>query len=363
MNICIFGDSITWGARLPFRVGWANLLRNHLEKVSDDFFSVYDLGIDKNTSTDLLERFEVEARARNPEVIIFAIGTNDSSFISTKNKPMTELVLFEENLRNLSSLAKKYTSRIIFVGLTKGDDNITNPLPQSTTGKSYDKDNIDKYSQIIKKVCETDNLTYIDLKNSLVARDFADGLHPNESGHKKIFKAVSEKIDLILDVDSKREYSVVNERDEVVGEKQKEAIDKNDIFRVSGLWISNGLGEILIAQRQFHKKNDSGKWGPAAACFVENNETYEQAILKAAKNELDLKNLHLNLSKKMFLDGENRFFCQWFESNMVDGENIVINNHEVFKTQWIALDKLIIWVKKEPHLFVQDFEKYLKIFS
>jgi len=34
MNICIFGDSIAWGAWLPFRVSWANLLRNYLEKTS-----------------------------------------------------------------------------------------------------------------------------------------------------------------------------------------------------------------------------------------------------------------------------------------------------------------------------------------
>jgi len=30
--ICIFGNSTAWGRGLPSRVGWANPLRNYLEK-------------------------------------------------------------------------------------------------------------------------------------------------------------------------------------------------------------------------------------------------------------------------------------------------------------------------------------------
>jgi hypothetical protein len=43
MIICTFGDSITWGPRLPFRVAWANLLRNHLEKIDNLFLRDWEL--------------------------------------------------------------------------------------------------------------------------------------------------------------------------------------------------------------------------------------------------------------------------------------------------------------------------------
>ncbi|MFZ5437611.1 MAG: GDSL-type esterase/lipase family protein [Patescibacteria group bacterium] len=362
MNICVFGDSITWGAKLPFRVGWANLLRNHLEKVSDEFFSVYDLGIDKNTSTDLLKRFDQEAQARNPAVIIFAIGTNDAAFIRVKEQPITPINIFRENLNLLSGLAKKHTSRIIFVGLAKGDDQITNPLPQSTTGKSYDKANLNQYSQVIKKVCEKENFTFIDLQAILTDTDFADGLHPNVVGHEKIFQAVAEKLDIILDVDTKKKYAIVNHQDEVVAEKLKEAVAEKDIFRVSSLWLKNQTGEVLLAQRAFHKKNDPGKWGPAAASFVESDQTYEQAIVKAAENELDLKNLALEKKTKLFLSGDNQFFCQWFISS-VENSEINFNKNEIAKIKWLKLEELRQWFTKEPHLFVQDFAKYLQLFS
>ena len=73
-NICIFGDSITWGPRLTFRVAWANLLRNHLEKSATELFRVYDLGVDMDTTRNVLARIEIESTARKPAIIIFNIG-------------------------------------------------------------------------------------------------------------------------------------------------------------------------------------------------------------------------------------------------------------------------------------------------
>jgi len=35
MSICVFGDSIGWGAYDPINGGWATLLRNHLDEVLD----------------------------------------------------------------------------------------------------------------------------------------------------------------------------------------------------------------------------------------------------------------------------------------------------------------------------------------
>ena len=44
MTICIFGDSITWGAYDPEQGGWATRLRNYFEKQDNDV-DVYNLGI------------------------------------------------------------------------------------------------------------------------------------------------------------------------------------------------------------------------------------------------------------------------------------------------------------------------------
>ncbi|MFA6422790.1 MAG: NUDIX domain-containing protein, partial [Candidatus Buchananbacteria bacterium] len=81
---------------------------------------------------------------------------------------------------------------------------------------------------------------------------------------------------------------IVNENDEAIGHKERNELDFSDIYRVSGLWITNLKGEILLAQRAFTKNHDPGKWGPAAAGTVEEGEDYETNILKEAEEELGL---------------------------------------------------------------------------
>ncbi|MEI7562268.1 MAG: hypothetical protein WCJ39_00675 [bacterium] len=51
---------------------------------------------------------------------------------------------------------------------------------------------------------------------------------------------------------------VVNEQDEIIGYKERSEIQKEDIYRVTALWITNNKGEILIAQRAFTKRNNPG---------------------------------------------------------------------------------------------------------
>lgn len=189
MNICIFGDSITWGAFLPFRGAWANLLRNYLESLNK-MIAVYDLGIDGNTSQDLVKRFNSEASARKPSVIIFAVGANDSAYRKSRDEPLIQLNQFKENLGELIKQARKYTTHIFFVGLAKGDDSKTKPIPRSTTGKCYTRQNVRIFNDAVKLVCKKKRVSFIEVFDLLKDEDFDDGLHPNLGGHQKIFEAV-----------------------------------------------------------------------------------------------------------------------------------------------------------------------------
>jgi len=197
MVILIFGDSITWGAGLPFRTAWANLLRNFLERKREEFkkycpVELYDLGIDKDTTDDLLKRFYAESKARRPNIIIFAIGVNDSSYGETKNSPLVPIKNFEKNLLKLIQKSREFTDKIIFIGLAKGNDHMTVPLPRSTTGKCYNKENVKIYNKIIRKVCAIKKVSFVNIINELNDKDFYDGLHPNSQGHQKIFEIVKD---------------------------------------------------------------------------------------------------------------------------------------------------------------------------
>ena len=152
-----------------------------------------------NTINDLLERFEFETKQRLKEseetIIVFAIGINDSYFVHSENSHRVPINKFKENIQKLTDLAKKFSSKIIFVGLTPVDETKTTPIPWDIN-KSYKNENIRKYNEIIKSVCEENEILFIEIFEDWIKLNYKnlleDGLHPNSEGHKKIFESVKE---------------------------------------------------------------------------------------------------------------------------------------------------------------------------
>lgn len=360
MNICTIGDSITWGPRLPFRVAWANLLRNHLERNSDDLYSLYDLGIDGDTTKDLLVRFDMEMMARKPGLIIFNIGVNDSLFRKSEDNPETTLEDFETNMLRLIEKARTFTDKIVILGLVKGNDLLTTPLIQSTTGKSYTKKRTKIYDAKLKEIAENNNLTFIDINELLTDPDFDDGLHPNINGHIKIFERVSRELDKILAIQHERYAILVDQNDKEVGHKKLDALDENDIVRVSALWITNNHGEILLAKRPINKRSDPNRWGPSVATVLEKGQTYLSAIKQATKQEIGLEGFVANESNKVLVTGYNNFYCQLFSTKLdLAIDTIELDQEEVQEVKWFSrgeIDKLLL---DNPNNFVQAFDKYL----
>ena len=190
-TICIFGDSITWGAVDPENGGWVARLRSYFETNDDYDIAVYNQGVSGDNSGDLLIRFNVECTAREPQIIIFAIGTNDSQYILSRDNPRVSLEKFQNNLVTLINQAKKFSDKIVLVGLTKVDESKMMPTPWATE-KFYDNDNITRYNSVIEKVCAESGLPFINLLDLLEISDLDDGLHPNSEGHKKMFLRIKE---------------------------------------------------------------------------------------------------------------------------------------------------------------------------
>lgn len=187
-NIIVFGDSITYGA-WDKEGGWAARLRKDLDKSH----AIYNLGISGDTTEGLLNRFENEIKNRIDDeeevIIIFAIGINDSQYITQSSIHKVSLEKFKENLETLFSLAKKYTNKVVFVGLTPVDESKTAPWD---LGKEYKNEYIKKYDEAIKNVCNKNNINYIELFSMLKSKQelLGDGLHPNTKGHSLIYKAI-----------------------------------------------------------------------------------------------------------------------------------------------------------------------------
>lgn len=193
----IFGDSITYGS-FDVEGGWIQRLRKYFDSKSMDF-RVYNLGITINQTTEtILNRFEFEMKERTDQedknIIIFAIGINDSFIINNKNAVQIEKEKFKKNILKLMKLSKQFSNKIIFIGLTPVEESKTTLIASSQGKISYRNDYIEKYNAIIREVCREKNIYFIEVfdewKKIKYKKLLKDGLHPNSNGHKKIFELV-----------------------------------------------------------------------------------------------------------------------------------------------------------------------------
>lgn len=189
MNICIFGDSIVWGASDYKKGGWAERLKTYLMKSANDV-AVYNFGVSGNTTEELLKRFEQEVKARAANTIIFAIGINDSQYLKSQGQAGITLEEFKNNISRLAKMARKLTDKVVFIGLTKVDE----PKTRQYSDAHYDNESIQEYDKAIREFCLKNKLKFIEMFETLTPKDLEDGLHPNSEGHQKMFEKVKAAI-------------------------------------------------------------------------------------------------------------------------------------------------------------------------
>jgi len=156
---------------------------------------------------------------------------------------------------------------------------------------------------------------------------------------------------------------IVDKNDKIIGYKDGNTLGKEEIYRVSALWITNSCGEILLARRHHTKSHHPKKWGPAVAGTVDEGETYEENIIKEAEEELGLKNIKVELGPRTKTDDEFHHFTQWYTAKIDKNINdFKIQEDEVEEIKWISPDGLKKELKGHPEEFTPTTEKYFKLF-
>jgi len=157
---------------------------------------------------------------------------------------------------------------------------------------------------------------------------------------------------------------IVDNNDKIIGSKARGTLDKDDIYRVSALWITNFKNNILLAKRHHTKTHNPNKWGPAVAGTVEEHETYENNIVKEAEEELNLKDTKFELGPKTRTDDIYHHFTQWYilKTNK-DLADFKIQTNEVEEIRWFSAQELEKQIQEHPEEFLPRMENYLKLFS
>jgi acyl-CoA thioesterase I len=199
-RILIFGASIVWGANDFEKGGWVDRFKVYFMNQSQSN-QVYNLGVSGHNSSQLLARIEQECFTRlktgfrKVNSIIIHIGTNDAQYLESKKGNQIDQEQFKKNLLKIIKIARKFSDNLFFVSILPCDESRTCPI-------FYNKDhfhkneNVEKYNNIIKEVCKTKKLGFIDVFSEFKKKGYKDlledGLHPNDKGHELIFQEVKD---------------------------------------------------------------------------------------------------------------------------------------------------------------------------
>ena len=189
MKIGVWGDSITYGESDSEALGWVGRFRTTY--AVEDRVRVYNRGICGDTTEDLLARFEVEATSIAPDVIIFAIGINDSKFPAGTDINKVPLENFRENIKQLLTKAHDFTDHVVVLGATRVQEG------WPTTGSRFENEEISKYNQVLKEEADAEEFPFVDMFDVLdMDSDLYDGLHPNADGYAKMARHIKSETGL-----------------------------------------------------------------------------------------------------------------------------------------------------------------------
>ena len=136
-----------------------------------------------------MKRFKVEYKARHPQIVLVAIGMNDSTFDKTSKQCRVLVDDTKNNLQKIIDLVQENGSKVVLVGLTDIMEELLIPIPWNRNLFYYDK-NVKKYDAVIREVAERNKIPYCKMQGLLKSKDLDDGLHPNAEGHRKMFERI-----------------------------------------------------------------------------------------------------------------------------------------------------------------------------
>ena len=207
LKILCFGDSITLGEKDIEQGGWTDRLKQHyfaqFINSQTQTITLYNLGIAGETTDGLMNRFDIELKARHINgqelLIVFAYGVND--IVIHKNKNIVPEAYFIRNLKHCIESAQTLKAKILLLSLLPIADSNEGRLNQH--GKLRFNHDIQAYNLILKKLSDEINCEYLDLYTAFVknnTEDFlsSDGVHPNSKGHELLYQKIKQKLSVII---------------------------------------------------------------------------------------------------------------------------------------------------------------------
>lgn len=155
---------------------------------------------------------------------------------------------------------------------------------------------------------------------------------------------------------------IVDSQDKMIGQKPRSEIKKEDIYRVSSLWVFNKNKDLLVAQRPMWKSHGPGRWTESVVGTVAAGETYESNLVKEASEEIgiqvDIGELEF-IAKEYYESKNGRMFASMYAVVLDENDPVVnLNLHEVPAVERLSYKDIVSELALNSDRFDGGFDKY-----
>ncbi|WP_293531703.1 GDSL-type esterase/lipase family protein [Phenylobacterium sp.] len=188
MRICFFGDSFVNGTGDDDCLGWVGRLCAAERRAGADL-TMYNLGIRRDTSEDILRRWKPEAAVRLPVDsdgrLVFSFGLNDLAPDDEFGRPRISEGASLQNAHDILSEASAWRPTLMM-----------GPLP--VTSSQPRNDQIRSYSEHLNGLCASLGVPFFDAVPFAAEvyetwrreADAGDGIHPNAESYSAFASAI-----------------------------------------------------------------------------------------------------------------------------------------------------------------------------
>ena len=186
-NFVLIGDSLTFGYGVSKSNSWVEGLKNYIISKNINY-TIFNKGINGNTTTDMLNRFTEDVINLNPNKIFIMGGTNDL----LSNRQVSSIVdnielMIKESLSKTNDIIIGIPPRII------KEDAKRLFMPSLTY--DYCEKNLENLKVALINLCNNYNVKFIDFYSLTLNNNiYIDGIHFNKEGHKLFLEEFIKKL-------------------------------------------------------------------------------------------------------------------------------------------------------------------------
>lgn len=144
-------------------------------------------------------------------------------------------------------------------------------------------------------------------------------------------------------------FDVVNERDEVIGQRTRREVHQLRLFhRAVHVLVFNSRGLVFLQKRSTKKDCFPGAWDSSASGHLDAGETYDACAVRELREELSLE-LAAPLKRLLKINGcpETGYEFVWVYRGESEGP-FALHPEEIERGGWFAPDEVTRWMAERP---------------